>query len=325
MYHINAFPYKNTRNRYRRKPWLRMITEAEREVLGKQHYRVCGGHSAAKICLWTKKSLRGEGVCYKQQFYGIQSHRCLQLTPALPYCTHNCVFCWRTTNYGLPDGKTVWDEPEDIVLEAVEAQRQLLSGFGGLPGVDKGKLAEAKNPNQAAISLSGEPTLYPKLGRLLEVFHGRGFTTFLVSNGTNPFALKKLSPLPTQLYVSLVAPDRETYRRVCNPTFSDGWERVQESLSLFPSLPTKTVVRLTLVRGLNMMDAVGYGRLISAAEPEFVEAKAFMFLGGSRQRLERDNMPSHEEVRAFAEEISNACGYRIADEKEDSRVVLLGR
>ena len=302
-----------------------MITEAEREVLGKQHYRVCGNHSAAKICLWTKKSLRGEGVCYKQQFYGILSPRCLQLTPALPYCTHNCVFCWRTTNYGLPDEKTVWDEPEEIVEEAIQAQRQLLSGFGGLPGVDKGKLAEGKTPNQAAISLSGEPTLYPKLGGLLEALHGRGFTTFLVSNGTNPDALKKLSPLPTQLYVSLVAPDKETYRRVCNPTFSDGWEKVQETLSLFPSFGTKTVVRLTLVKGLNMEDAEGYGRLIAGAEPDFVEAKAFMFLGGSRQRLERDNMPSHEEVKTFAEKISDTSGYRIADEKEDSRVVLLKR
>jgi tRNA wybutosine-synthesizing protein 1 len=50
-----------------------------------------------------------------------------------------------------------------------------------------------------------------------------------------------------------------------------------------------------------------------------------MFLGGSRQRLTMDNMPSHEEVKEFAEKISEETGYRIADEKEDSRVVLLKR
>lgn len=300
-----------------------MLSEEEKRLLEKQHYKIVGGHSAAKVCLWTKKSIRGEGFCYKQQFYGIQSHRCLQMTPAVSYCGHNCVFCWRTTSFGLPPEDLRWDEPKDLIDGLVEAQRQLLSGFGGLEGVDKKKLNEAMNPNQAAISLSGEPTEYPLLGGLLSLLHGRGFTTFLVSNGTNPGRLEKLSPLPTQLYVSLVAPDEETYARVCNPSKPGGWEKIKDTLSRFPSLDTRTVVRMTLVKGINMQSEPAYARLISQAEPDYIEAKAFMFLGGSRSRLSQDNMPSHEEIRAFSSKLAQETGYRIKDEKEDSRVVLL--
>jgi len=297
----------------------------ERNKFEKQHYKVVGGHSAAKICLWTKKSLRGEGVCYKEKFYGIESHRCLQMTPALQYCTENCVFCWRTTNFTEPGPEVTWDEPEDIVPGLIEAQRLLLSGFGGFEGVDEKKLAESKNPNQAAISLSGEPTLYPKLSGLIEELQKRDFTTFLVSNGTNPDALEKLEPLPTQLYVSLAAPNEETFKKICNPLVACGWERLNETLELFPSLDTRKVLRLTLTKGLNMEKEGEYAKLIGKAEPDFIEAKAFMYLGGSRARLCRDNMPSHGEIKKFAKKLSDETGYNISNEKEDSRVVLLKR
>ncbi|RLE41207.1 4-demethylwyosine synthase TYW1, partial [Candidatus Woesearchaeota archaeon] len=55
-----------------------MIPDELRKVLEKQQYAFIGRHSAIKICYWTKKSLLDEGVCYKQQFYGIKSHRCCQ-------------------------------------------------------------------------------------------------------------------------------------------------------------------------------------------------------------------------------------------------------
>ena len=218
-----------------------------------------------------------------------------------------------------------WDEPEEIVDGLIDAQRRLLSGFGGLVGVDKKKLAESKKPNQAAISLSGEPTIYPKLSGLLEELHRRCFTTFLVSNGTEPDALQALDPLPSQLYVSLVSSDELMYERVCNPVISRGWEKIMDTLELFPSLDTRKVVRLTLVKGLNMSDVSGYARLIKKACPDHIEAKAFMFLGGSRQRLTQENMPSHAEIKEFSERLSEETGYAITNEKEDSRVVLLTR
>jgi tRNA wybutosine-synthesizing protein 1 len=60
-----------------------MIPQNLRDLLEKQQYRIVGNHSAVKICHWTKESIRERGFCYKQQFYGINAHRCLQMTPAV--------------------------------------------------------------------------------------------------------------------------------------------------------------------------------------------------------------------------------------------------
>ncbi len=84
-------------------------------------------------------------------------------------------------------------------------------------------------------------------------------------------------------------------------------------------LPTRTVVRMTLVRGgENMHNPEGYARLIMKARPMFVEAKAYMFVGFSRNRLTIDNMPKHGgEIKAFAEElVKHLPGYHIEDEYE---------
>ena len=54
-----------------------------KETLEKQGYRIVGNNSAVKICNWTKTSLRDEGVCYKEQFYGIKSHLCAQISCSL--------------------------------------------------------------------------------------------------------------------------------------------------------------------------------------------------------------------------------------------------
>ena len=199
-----------------------------------------------------------------------------------------------------------------------------MSGFGG-PGVDKRLFLEARKPKHAAISLAGEPTIYPRIGELLEVLKRRGLTSYLVTNGCFPGRLESLECMPTQLYMSLVAPDRETYGRVCLPLVSDGWERIMKSLELFPSLDTRKVVRISAVKGINMKNPGGYAELISKAEPDYVEVKAFMFVGGSRNRLTMDNMPSHEEVKSFAKELASKLSYAVKDEKEDSRVVLLAR
>ena len=45
--------------------------------LEKKGYRFAGKnvHAGNKICHWTRKSIVDEGTCYKEQFYGIKSHR----------------------------------------------------------------------------------------------------------------------------------------------------------------------------------------------------------------------------------------------------------
>ncbi len=48
-----------------------------------------------------------------------------------------------------------------------------------------------------------------------------------------------------------------------------------------------------------------------------------MCVGSSRERLTLDNMPSFNEVISFAEKIGDACGRKIVNDSEISRVVLL--
>ena len=300
-------------------------------LLRKQGYHLVGRHSAVKRCHWLYASLTSGRFCYKQKFYGIATHRCIQMTPALYYCTQRCLFCWRaqTGDLGLKWEETrmpEWDEPELIVEGSIRAQRQILSGYKANPKTDPRKLEEALRPRHAAISLAGEPTLYPELGTLIAEYHKRGFTTFLVTNGTVPETLAGLEEEPTQLYVSLCAPDERTYKALCRPQLPGLWHKLMETLELLPSLSCRKVIRITLVKGWNMKDEQAYARLIERAEPDFVEPKAFMWIGFSRYRgLGFENMPRHEEVKAFATKLAAELGYHVLDESMPSRVVLLGR
>jgi len=67
-----------------------------------------------------------------------------------------------------------------------------------------------------------------------------------------------------------------------------------------------------------------FADMIERARPDFVEVKAYMYIGYSRRRLEVDNMPLFYEVYEFAEKIAAESGMDIVDESRESRVVLLG-
>ncbi len=304
-----------------------MLPENLTKILQRQHYKIIGNHSAVKLCHWTKKSILDEGYCYKQQFYGIQAHRCLQMTPAVAWCTQKCVFCWRNIDETI-DTKmdtVVIDEPEEIINESIKAHRFLLSGYGGIPDrINKKKYAEAQNPNQVAISLSGEPTIYPKISELISEFNKRNFTTFLVTNGTLPKRIAEME-LPYQFYLSVDAPNEELYKKIDNPIIKNGWEKINETIDLMPSLDTRKAVRLTIIRGMNMVNPGEYAKLISRTDTDYVEIKAYMFVGSSRMRLSLDNMPSFDEIMEFAKEINKELNYKIKDYKRDSRVVLLSK
>ena len=301
-----------------------MDPEIER-ILRRQGYAIVGKHSAVKLCHWLRESLLHNRPCYKQTFYGIRTHRCLQMSPAVNNCTQNCLFCWRFQGFNEVYLKEV-DDPEFIVEESIRQQRRLLTGYKGEPRVPREKWEEAMEPKHVAISLIGEPTLYPRLGELIEEYHKRGFTTFLVTNGTMPEVLENLDPLPTQLYVTVAAPNEEIYKRLLVPLIKNGWDRLKRTLELLPSLDTRKVIRHTLVKGWNMEGyEEEYAKLDMIAEPHFIEPKAYVFVGYSRERLTIENMPSHSEIQNFARKLAELTGYHYEDERQDSRVVLLMR
>ncbi|MDH5461294.1 MAG: 4-demethylwyosine synthase TYW1 [Candidatus Bathyarchaeota archaeon] len=299
-------------------------------VLRNQKYHIVGRHSAVKRCRWLYESLIHDRPCYKQKFYGIRSHRCVQMTPAVVYCTLHCRFCWRLQSGDLEfewdeTDLPEWDIPEEIVEGCVREQLRILSGYKGNVKTNQEKYKEALTPRHAAISLAGEPTLYYHLDGLIHEFHKRGFTTFLVTNGTSPKVLSQLSEEPTQLYISVSAFDKKTYFETCRPQIPDAWEKLNETISLLPSLKCPTVIRITLVRNRNLKHPNEYARLIESANPTYVEPKAYMHVGFSRLRLEFENMPTHREIRSFASELSEETGYSVLDEASESRVVLLSR
>jgi tRNA wybutosine-synthesizing protein 1 len=217
--------------------------------------------------------------------------------------------------------------PVNDLMDAVQmANLRSLGGYNPKAGaaVPEKKYNEARDPKHVAISLAGEPTLYPLISDLIDEVHHRGMTSFLVTNGTRPDVLSTMS-LPTQLYVTLAAPDESTYKTLCKPGVKDGWNRILKSQETLGSLSTRTVNRLTMVSNRNMHDARGYSKLIDLGEPAFIEVKGYMFLGSSRGRLDQNNAPSHREIRAFSEKLAALTGYYVLDEQVESRVVLLSR
>ncbi len=301
--------------------------------LRQQGYHLLGVRGAFKACQWQRKSLVTGDVCYKQRFYGIESHRCVQMTPVVDKCTQSCVFCWRVTPQDVGvrwDQTTVdWSDvlpPEDLLKATLAANLRSLGGYNPStnPSVEPRKYEEARDPRHVAISLAGEPTLYPFLSEFIELIGRRGMTSFLVTNGTRPNVVADIQQ-PTQLYVTLAAPDEDTYRRVCRPLRRGLWSRLLVTQELLQSLTCRRANRLTLVSKYNMSDPRGYADLVLLGEPDFVEVKGYMFLGASRGRLSADNSPSHADIRAFSEKLAALTGYYLLDELVASRVVLLSR
>ncbi|GAB4325588.1 MAG: hypothetical protein Kow0069_31670 [Promethearchaeota archaeon] len=397
----------------------------------KTHYRVLGrgDHSAIKPCHWMVQRLltgRESRNCYKGAF-GVKSHRCVQNTPALPFCPHRCAFCWRDTKTGTlgvtwPEGLEP-DSPGHLVDEMLRHQRNLLEHHltveWALASLDEARAAlkvlvarrrgvtarqvaeatqmsnrattralvylknarlakcqdfvhyalhpevasrasaadveallaerattpkevracheEALRPNHAAISLAGEPTTYPHLAGFVREFRRRGFTTFVVTNGAFPENLERWDDgdFPSQLYVSVPAFSPESYRLLCKPSLRDGWKRLTTTLDRLATYPTRTVLRVTVLRGFNdTPEAVErYAELIERARPDFVDLKGFTseaFAVEISRRLGRPEAepsswsPKMGDVRAFARALEARGVGRVLAQYPASRDVLLG-
>ena len=195
-----------------------MITPMQRKALTKEGYKIIGTHSAVKLCRWTKHQLRGRGGCYKHTFYGITSYQCMETTPSLA-CANKCVFCWR--HHKNPVGR-VWrwktDDPTVLVQGAVERHQNMIKELKGLPGLITDRWQEAFTVRHCALSLVGEPIMYPYINEFCRELHARRISSFLVTNAQFPDKIKELEPI-TQLYVSVDAATKESLQAVDRPLF----------------------------------------------------------------------------------------------------------
>ncbi|MFX1427909.1 MAG: radical SAM protein [Promethearchaeota archaeon] len=404
------------------------ITNEFVETFTKTTYRIVGKnrHSSIKPCHWLEQRLltgRDNRNCYKGVF-GIQSHRCLQNTPSLPFCNHQCVFCWRDIEKGSlgSDFNVKPDEPKEIVDEMFRHHQDiiknhlplrryldnyeimidilyfmLMNGAGSYNvnslmnkiHISKNKIERAVNllknqnfikikdngftkfnldgdigcciksreelevlinralttpdeimqahseamiPNHAAISLDGEPLLYPKMSGLIKEFKNRSMTTFIVTNGTLPNKMSNLDNLPSQLYVTLPAPTEEIYKKLCRPMVKNGWEKINESLTLLDSLSCRTLIRLTAIKNLNIdKKFIGnYGKIIEKANPNFFEIKGFTLQAKAlaiKDRLKSDKplyyfFPEYDILEDFALKFEEMTGFPIIYKNVPSRDFL---
>ncbi|KAF3971519.1 hypothetical protein CMV_004888 [Castanea mollissima] len=304
-----------------------MVTPAIRASLEKQGYKIIGSHSGVKICRWTKSQLRGRGGCYKHSFYGIESHRCMEATPSLA-CANKCVFCWR--HHTNPVGKSwQWkmDDPLEIVNSAIDLHTNMIKQMKGVPGVTLERLMEGLSPRHCALSLVGEPIMYPEINTLVDELHRRRISTFLVTNAQFPEKIEMLRPV-TQLYVSVDAATKDSLKAIDRPLFGDFWERFIDSLKALREKQQRTVYRLTLVKGWNTEDIDAYSKLFSIGKPDFVEIKGVTYCGTSAtSKLTMENVPWHSDVKAFSEALAQRSQgeYEVACEHVHSCCVLLAK
>lgn len=300
--------------------------------LTKQGYVIVGSHSGVKICRWTKSDLRGTGSCYKHSLFNIVSSRCMELTPSLA-CSSKCVFCWRHgTNPVSKNWRWEVDPPEYILENALKGHYSKIKQMRGVPGVVMERFAKAFQVRHCALSLVGEPIMYPYINRFVELLHEKGISSFLVCNAQHPEALESIGKV-TQLYVSIDASTKQELKRVDRPLYKDFWERMLSCLDILRTKQShqRTVFRLTLVKGFNMADISSYADLVQRGLPSFIEVKGATFAGssdGNGNPLTMQNIPFYEEctnfVKQFAAELQRRnLGYDIAAEHAHSNCILI--
>ncbi len=302
------------------------------QQLKKAKYGVAD-HSTVELCHWTKKSFKHEGSCYKHKFYGISTHRCMEFSPAGMHCENRCVYCWRPMEFydSLKMEPEKVAEPKEILTKLMEERRKLIMGYYGDSRNDKQRLDESLLPSHYAISLSGEPTMYPKLPELIKYLKSLEATKsiFLVTNGQEPDMIQRLQDedaLPTQLYLSTNAADYDSFLKINKPKYDDSWQRWNKTLKMLKQLDTRTVLRITLIRNYNDQKEMipAFASMLKQASPHFIEIKSYMHIGRSTNRLEHSNMLEMDEVRKFSEEIAKQSQiFSIMDESLVSRIVIL--
>lgn len=402
------------------------ITNEFVEKYTKTTYRIVGNkkHSAIKPCHWLEQRLltgRENRNCYKGVF-GVESHRCLQNSPSMPFCNHQCVFCWRDIETGSLGREFIVDpdEPKELVNEMIKHHldiiknhlplrryldnyeimidilyymllnkgKHTINSLSRALHISKNKIDRAINllknqkflhadtslknfivdkeisrcidsreeiqhlinleltnpddimqahgeamiPNHAAISLDGEVMLYPLMSEFLKDFKDRRMTTFIVTNGTLPNRIENLETLPSQLYITLPAPNEQIYKKTCRPMIKNGWNNISKTLELIGSLKTRTLIRLTAVKDLNINEQLvkEYVKIIEKANPNFFEIKGFTLQAKAlliNERLKAQNalndyFPDFDYLKEIAGHFENTSNFSLIYSNETSRDFL---
>ena len=296
-------------------------------------YTLVGTHSAVKLCRWQKSMLRNRGGCYKWTMYGIRSHQCMESTPNIA-CANKCLFCWRlNTNPTMKEWKWDVDDPKEVVEGLLDNHIKLINNSSGMPGVTPDRLAEARQPRHCALSLVGEPIMYPRINEFVRELHSRNVSTFLVNNGQFPDAINALGDV-TQLYLSVDSPTKEKMKLLDRPVFEDFWERFNQSVvNMRNRKAGRNVFRLTMIEDFNMGldDVEHYVRLFESGEPHFVELKSLTpaFSGDKKSFLRISHVPTWERIVEYAQLLCKHVGggnmYEVACVHEHSKCLLLAK
>jgi len=230
------------------------------------------------------------------------------------------------------------DSPEEVIEQCVKQRRRLLGGIGGAGDVDRRAFERsfAEFPSHWAISLSGEPMIYPKIGKLVKALRGHKEvkSIFIVTNGQEPDRINQMAKegnLPTQLYISIAACDEALFKKINRSICKDGWQRLNRTLGMLKglsSLNCRTVIRFTLIKGINDSgeQLKRFAEIFERSKSDFIEVKSYMHLGLSRKRLSRENMPFHDDVgKSAASLLESMPSFKSEDEDERSHIVLLKR
>jgi tRNA wybutosine-synthesizing protein 1 len=220
------------------------------------------------------------------------------------------------------------NEPGDLIAGFEEKHLEMIKAMRGVPGVLPERLAEAsKSVKHCALSLVGEPIIYPRINEMLTGLHRKGISTFMVTNAQFPDEMESLVPV-TQLYISIDAPTPEELKAVDRPLFSDFWERFLECVDQLRVKRQRTVFRLTLVNGWNTQALSKYVQLVRRGGPDFIEVKGVTYCGDSTASpLTIKHCPYHAEVRAYCKAMVAELGegYELASEHAHSNIVLIAR
>lgn len=233
----------------------------------------------------------------------------------------NHCFCSVFRHHTNPVG-TEWrwqmDDAETILNGAIQNHTNLIKQFRGgylmlpeaqsyglmtslistgVPGVQADRFAEGMSPRHCALSLVGEPIMYPEINKFIELLHSKSISSFLVTNAQFPDAIRyghfshglvthgaSFSKLPdlchcrnllpvTQLYVSVDASTKDSLKKIDRPLFRDFWERLLDSLKALSEKGQRTVYRLTLVKSWNTDEIQNYAELVKLGQPDFIEIK----------------------------------------------------